>query len=531
MSLPTQPKRDIRTGSSYLLVDFGTTSTKSALVDLDSGLFSHLLRHPSIPPQPAPSGRCEISLEAIALGFEQICTSYLELTERDAFAGIVICSEMHGFAVLDRAPPHRPLTPYISWLDQRSLEPVNGVDTFAMITDRLGSGRFKAVTGMRLRPGLPLLNLVHWARSAPDVPPVGLVVSLPGWLALNANAAAPGHIGAPAGTGSPAAECVPPVEHPTMLAGMAFYDVNRHEVSRELLDLVRDLTGFSALLGECASGAAAVAGHWYSDDGAIPIYAGVGDHQCSLLGAGLTPGDCASVNLGTGSQVSVLIAPGSDRPLPGSDEVELRPYFDADHLLRTITHIPAGRALTEYIGFLHRIADAALTGVADADAASSPDAEMRGPRPAVNFWQQLTDLAIDDLDSSTLQFDLSIFQGSRNYSTGGSLSRIEEGSLTPRNYLASLLNSFVRQYSEALQVIDPEHQLERILLSGGIARNLLNLTDLFTSLTGYSALPATDLDESLLGLRSLALVADGRAGTWLEAQQLFGCLCEVAETS
>ena len=123
-----------------------------------------------------------------------------------------------------------------------------------------------------------------------------------------------------------------------MLAGMAFYDVDRHEVSRELLDLVRDLTGFSALLGECASGAAAVAGHWYSDDGAIPIYAGVGDHQCSLLGAGLTPGDCASVNLGTGSQVSVLIAPGSDRPLPGSDEVELRPYFDADHLLRTITH-------------------------------------------------------------------------------------------------------------------------------------------------------------------------------------------------
>ena len=32
-------------------------------------------------------------------------------------------------------------------------------------------------------------------------------------------------------------------------------------------------------------------------------------------------------------------------------------------------------------------------------------------------------------------------------------------------------------------------------------------------------------------LQHLALVADGRAGTWLEAQQLFGRLCEVAETS
>ena len=179
----------------YLLIDFGTTSTKSALVDLDSGIFSHLLRHPSISPNPTPSGRCELSLEAIALRFEQICTRYLELTDRDPFAGIVVCSEMHGLAVLDRAPPHRPLTPYISWLDQRSLEPVDGVDTFALVTDRLGTSRFRAITGMRPRPGFPLFNLVHWARSAPDVPPTGLVVSLPGWLVLNASATTPGTIG------------------------------------------------------------------------------------------------------------------------------------------------------------------------------------------------------------------------------------------------------------------------------------------------------------------------------------------------
>jgi len=519
--------------SRYLLIDFGTTSTKSALVDLGTGIFSHLLRHPSIPRNPTPSGRYEISLGAIAVRFEQICTRYQELTDPDPFAGIVLCSEMHGFAVLDSAPGHLPLTPYISWLDQRSLEPVDGVDSFSLVTDRLGSGRFRAITGMRPRPGLPLLNLVHWARSTPDVPPAGLVVSLPGWLALNASTAAPGDTGAAgiAKPRSPAAASAPPVEHPTMLAGMAFYDVERREVSPELVDLVRDLTGFGAVLGATGSGAAVpVAGHWHSDAGAIPLYVGVGDHQCSLLGAGLTPGDCASVNLGTGSQVSVLSAADSGGHGKAADEVELRPYFDGG-LLSTITHIPAGRALTEYIGFLERIAEIAAPGNAGKDVAAASKPRVGNPRPCLDFWQQLEELTIDDLDSATLEFDLSIFQGARNYSAGGSLSRIEEGSLTPRNYLASLLKSFVCQYREALQVIDPEHQLERLLLSGGIARNLPNLTHHFADLTGYSTLPAADLDESLLGLRSLALVADERAGTCLEAQQLFGRGCEVAQSS
>ena len=59
----------------YLLIDFGTTSTKSALVDLDSGVFTDIQRHPSIPPGAAPAGRHEVSLEAIARRFDEILTA------------------------------------------------------------------------------------------------------------------------------------------------------------------------------------------------------------------------------------------------------------------------------------------------------------------------------------------------------------------------------------------------------------------------------------------------------------------------
>ena len=71
----TQSKENIL---PFLLVDFGTTSTKSALVDLDSGAFSHILRHPAIPNCAAPSGHYEIPLDAIRARFLAICTHYYD---------------------------------------------------------------------------------------------------------------------------------------------------------------------------------------------------------------------------------------------------------------------------------------------------------------------------------------------------------------------------------------------------------------------------------------------------------------------
>ena len=105
----------------FLLVDFGTTSTKSALVDLDSGAFSHILRHPAIPNCAAPSSHYEISLDAIRARFLDICTHYYDHLKVH-FAGIAICSEMHGFAILDHNK--KPLTNYISWKDERSLQEI-----------------------------------------------------------------------------------------------------------------------------------------------------------------------------------------------------------------------------------------------------------------------------------------------------------------------------------------------------------------------------------------------------------------------
>ena len=274
----------------FLLVDFGTTSTKSALLQLEGGRFEHLRRHPALPALPGPAGRHEVPLAAIRERFHDLCSG--AWTSSGGFEGIVLCSEMHGFALL-HPRTREPLTQYISWLDGRSLEKVDGRTSFDLVAARLGD-RFRALTGMRPRPGFPLINLVHCGR-AMDLPPEVEIVSLPGWLCRGE-------------TGGP------PPEHPTILAGMALYDVSRRETAPELLETARELSGVSLIPGEVADETTA-AGYWAGPRGARarlrrrrrpPVLGPRGRRRRG--------GPSASVNLGTGSQIAVPVAPAGTRP-------------------------------------------------------------------------------------------------------------------------------------------------------------------------------------------------------------------------
>jgi xylulokinase len=210
----------------------------------------------------------------------------------------------------------------------------------------------------------------------------------------------------------------------------------------------------------------------------------------------VTAGDCLSLNLGTGSQLAVL-----DRS-SGDDAVERRPYFDGG-MLHAITHIPGGRALATFLGFLE-------------------DAARAGGAPAPDFWPQLASLDAADLETASLDVDLAVFQGAWGYAGGGQLGGIEDGTLTVRNYLASVLRAFVDQYARLVPRLDPGRRIGRIVLSGGLARRLPALPKLLAAATGRPVTPPTVLDESLVGLRALALVASGRARAVATTQAVFG---------
>ena len=199
-------------------------------------------------------------LEAIRDRFLELCESYAR--ELDAPpAGIVLCSEMHGFGLIDDAG--RPRSPYVSWKDERARELIGGVDTVTLVTRALGD-RFRAITGMRPRPGLPLMNLVHLLREEPALPDGLHVVSLPDWLA-RACGDAPGWA-------------------LTMRAGTALHDLT--VIARRRAPPSCGADGPPGRLGAPAE-AAAIAGAWRHRGRRVPIHAG----WRSPDGAGIA-GDC-----------------------------------------------------------------------------------------------------------------------------------------------------------------------------------------------------------------------------------------------
>jgi sedoheptulokinase len=461
--------------TTSLLIDFGTTSIKSALLDEERGVFSHVRSHGSAPNCATALGHYEVAPAALHERLLSICAAYSELDV--PFAGIFVCSEQNGFVALDGR--HQPLCNYVSWRDERSLEPLAGASTFALIAEALGE-RFRSITGWRPGPGLPIFSAAHLARQG-LLPSTCRLATLPEWLA----------------------QCCQDSQHTvhdTMLHGLCFYDPRERRTSDDIVAAVEDLAGVHFTFGALAE-TGAVAGAWRHDGKRIPIYVGIGDHQCAVLGAGNLPRETLSVNIGTGSQVGLI---GAETP---PEFAELRPFFGAD-LLAAITRIPGGRALSGFIGFLEDVCVAA--------GCHRPD-----------FWRMLHELTEADLQAATLDFDLAIFGGAWGYAGGGKVSGIAEGSFTLRNYLASLLMSLARQYTDVLRLFDAQRAVPRCLLSGGVARRLPLLATVLTRISGYETWPACDLDESLLGLRAVALLTRDRALDFVRAGAVFGRDCSV----
>ena len=460
----------------YLLMDFGTTSTKSAVVDLETGWFSHVRSHAALSNCSDVTGHYEISPAALLDRFNGICASYYrDLGIR--FAGIAFCSEQNGFVALDEE--NHPLTNYVSWKDERSTEEIDGISSFDLVTKHIGAD-FKRISGWRPGAGLPVMNTVHLGRTG-KLRGMAKIATLPEWLALC----------------SGDSTCV---VHDTMIHCQGLYDVHHKKPSAEIVGVVEELSGVKCVFNPVAP-AHAIAGYWHGPDAKIPIYAGVGDHQCAVLGACNVPRASISLNLGTGSQVAMI-----DPPVI-RDEFEVRPYFDSQ-VLGAVTRIPGGRALADFVRFLEDICISMGIEVPD-------------------FWQRFSEIDRDDIEMATLDFDLAVFASAWGYTGGGSISNIAEGTLTLRNYLASLYRSWVQQYPKIMRFFDPDHAASRCILSGGAARRMSSLPRVVERLSGYETWPACEIDETLIGLRTIALVAAGRASGCITSQEIFGRECRV----
>lgn len=431
-----------------MLIDFGASRIKAAVADAHSGVLSQFRDFPPFGNVVTIAGHFEISPQEVHNRFLEICAFYNGLFQIN---GILICSQMHGFLALDGNL--EPISNYISWKDERSLEHVDANEsTFELLQYQLGA-KFKQITGMKPRPSFPFFNAAHWAKQQRKK--AATLISLPDWLSLVSGQSNR-------------------ITHDTMLAGLGFYDIYQGKISSELVALAKEFSGcdFSfykpTLLIE-------VAGQLTNKNSNIPIYTGVGDLQCAILGTGNFSTKTISINIGTGSQVSAIYVK------PQSEEVEFRPYFNKT-LMTTITHIPAGRALEFYVnGF-----------------AKQYNIQTQ------NLWRLLSSVSEKDVELSKIDVNLAVFPSARGFDSNYNINDVFKKLPQPKVFLTVLVKALVKQYTDVVNIFDPKIEINTIQLSGGVARKLPVLVKLLHGPTARQVLPATELDETILGLNILA---------------------------
>lgn len=273
--------------NKIILVDFGATRIKSVLVDAKSGNIIDAQE------QLSPSGQRQLSPPYFAVAIDEYYQAYLNTVGKlsanySDIQAVYICSEMHGFALREQDK----FTDYVSWKDSR-------VDVQDHIDQ---SSWFLSTTGMKLRTGLPYLNLQSVAQPSKQYKFYTLVDAV---LEL--------------------AGCTNIKTDYSLATSTGLVDINQKIWSKDLYKV--DTITFNPLNKDLANPIA--------NRGAVRFYGGIGDLQAAVLGCGINQDSV--INLGTGSQViTKQIKPGT----------ELRPYLD--NYLGVITHIPSGRALNHF---------------------------------------------------------------------------------------------------------------------------------------------------------------------------------------
>jgi xylulokinase len=421
--------------TTFYGIDVGTSFIKGAIIDLDTSELREVHKAPF--PEflgGLPDKHHEVDPDAIMRSVDDLLD---RLQRREPRCdGIVFCGQMHGFTLVDERG--RPKSNYISWLDQR-VTPEEFDEIKASVTTEE-----RRELGNEFRPsiGLPILwwlkrhNQLPSGFAAP-VPPPDLVVAR-------------------------LCETVPILE-PTQAASLGALRLATGDWHHRVISKL----GLDGLDWPQVRPPGAIAGHWRG----IPCYSAAGDQQCALAGVLLAPGE-VSVNIGTGSQVGMIVETQPD------DDLQTRPYFH-NRLLRTITHIPGGRALTPLVRMFTE-----LSGMSEDDA-----------------WPKI-DAAVARVASTDLRAAISFFPGPCG--DRGFLENLHDGNLSIGHVFRAAFESMARNYLACIRRIDPGGRAQRLVFTGGVAQRVGLLRELTAKALGLPYRVSASAEDTLYGLMVLA---------------------------
>ena len=431
---------------SFIGIDLGATFLKGAWLHPGSGL-SDVHREPfpnflaGLPPR-----RREVCIQSVLTAVHRLIKRLLD-GQSCACAGILICGQMHGFVLVQ--PDGTPVGNFISWQDARCSETdANGVSHFEIAREKLGASLI-AELGNEFRSGLPVATLHALARGG-ELAKGLMPLSLMDFIAASLTGAAS-------------------FTHSTNAAAHGLFNVARGEWHIEALTALglEDLRLPQPQSEIVPVGRARLCGRDF------PVYIPVGDQQAALFGVSLVPGEL-SVNVATGSQVSVLV----DKPEAG--DWQLRPYFDG-RWLRTITHLPAGRALNRMLHLCSELA-------------TDQGTELRDP------WGQISRMA-EAAELRSLKADLSFFPTA--YGCEGAFTHILEDDITVGSFFRAAFRAMSENYAISAGRVSPVGW-SCVVFSGGLVQRLPVLRAEILDRLGASSRSVIQVEDTLEGLLALS---------------------------
>lgn len=441
-----------------LLLDIGTTSIKARICTPSSGeIHYEASRVTPGPLSGLPSGRSESDAEEL----RRETLDIIEECVRECDPRILAMStQMHSIILTDLSGT--PLTPLISWQDNRLLEtsPRHPGSTLEEIESRIPAV-VRSSSGVALRPGYGAGNLMSYLRENPRLRREPIHVHTVGSYLLQSLGAAPS-------------------THITNAAALGIIDLDTEDWSQPLIEAY-ELS--NCILPTISRGYAPI-GEITVGGKLLEIYPDLADHQASVVGAGgLGEGDVA-LSMGTAGIVARWSSTRSLRT-----DIDSRPYPGGGYLL-TASRQPGGWVASSITGFFADVVEG-ITG---------------NPTNHAQVWGAI-EKALGPEPLHELHPHLRFEQGSSP--DDGEAVRIrginQRDGNAIRDLMASLIQIFVDRYAAAIDVIyeNGDSEPQTLFFNGGLATKGSWFRDQIVNGLGLKVAPDPDTELALRGLAYL----------------------------
>lgn len=428
-------------------IDIGSSSIKGGILDLGTGCVEHTGK--TAFPDPVaglPPGFHEVPVDAIIKGTREVLLSLLRLAP-DA-RQLRVSSQMGGLVLVDA--DGRKLTDYLSWRDQRTLQPASGAHAPLLQELRAAwsDAQFEQL-GKELKPG-STTALLHWLARHGRLPAAATPLTIGDYV-----------VAALCGTS--------PRMHRTNAIGLLDLRSGDWHHAAFAAAGIHGL-GWPALAGEDEP-----VGRVALDGSSLDCFAAIGDQQAALLGIDLGPAEL-SINCSTGSQVS-LVTPAFQ---PG--DCQTRFWFGGRYL-NTVTHIPAGRSLAVLEALLTELPRAA--GI---DMAQS--------------WRLIAAATEASEGTGGLVCDLGFFASALG--DRGRIEGVTTDNLTVGNLFRAAFDFMADGYLACSRRLAATPSWDRLAVSGGLVQAFPALRRRLVERFHLPMREVPEQEETLMGLLKLA---------------------------